>query len=177
MSEAIRLSDEEATRKEQEDLMKAIVKSKSDAAFNKYEVLQMKECSAEITQLLLNSDELTHCRTRVANAGPEFSTQPEFAHGALILVPVTEKEVADAGLHLRPHHIVALPGDREHIVRALNEVKAANPSIQKRPKLKYTTDRSSFSVAANSNGSPRELEDEEDRLLWSSGCFRVFVER
>lgn len=35
-------------------------------------------------------------------------------------------------------------------------------AIQKQPKLKDTNDRASFSVPANSNGSPRELEDEED---------------
>ena len=45
----------------------------------------------------------------------EFDIKPEWAHGALLLVPVTAKEVADAGLHLRVHHIVALPEDREHI--------------------------------------------------------------
>merc|ERR1712129_30786 len=94
------------------------------------------------------------------------------AHGALLLVPVTAKEVADAGLHLRAHHIVALPEDREHINQAL----AAIPRRQKRPKL-VNDCRPSFSAAA-SDGSTRELQDEQEHLCQgASGWFKVTVEK
>ena len=52
--EAIRLSDVEATLKLQQDLVEALMRSKSDAVSNKYELLRLCGCSAEITQQVFN---------------------------------------------------------------------------------------------------------------------------
>ena len=78
---------------------------------------------------------------------------PEWAHGALLLVPVTVKEVTDASLHLRVHHIVLLSEDREPI----NEAIATIPRRQKQLKVVHDC-RTSFSATA-SCGSPQEIAE------------------
>jgi hypothetical protein len=149
-----------------------VMRSKSEAVCNKYEVSRLSGCSAEIAHLLLNSDHLTHCRARVAMAGPEFELQPQWANGALLLVPVTAQEIENEGLHLRAHHIVAMQEDQKHIKEAL----AGMPRSRKRPKL-FDDRRPSFSAAA-SDGSDHKLQDEVDQLgQEATGCFEVVVEK
>ena len=46
--EAIRFSEVEDTQKDQQDLVEAFIRSRSDAVSNKYEVLRLSGCLAEI---------------------------------------------------------------------------------------------------------------------------------
>jgi len=46
---------------------------------------------------------------------------PDWANGALLLVPCTEEGLAESGLELKPHHVIALASDVELIDEALAE--------------------------------------------------------
>ena len=163
-------SEAHAIEQEQQDITEALMRSKVDIPAVKYEILRLSACSADVTHALLHSDELAYCRNRVANAGPEFALQPEWANGALLLVPVTSQEIADAEIHLRAHHIVAKREDVENINTAL----AMIPRRQKRPKLR---DNRPSSSAAASDGSNRNLADATQSALDEGlGFVKVIVE-
>lgn len=56
---------------------------------------------------------------------------PSWACGAILLVPLTEDQVAESGLQLRPHNILALRSDQDSISRALGRLPK-----RKRPQLR-----------------------------------------
>lgn len=167
---ALRESEAHAIQQEQQDVTEALLRSKSDLPAVKYEILRLSACSGEITHTLLHSDKLAWCRNRVANAGAQFALLPEWANGALLLVPVTSQEIADAGIDLHAHHIVAEKGD----VESINAALATIPRRHKRPKLK--DHRPSSSVAA-SDGSNRDLADATQSALDEGlGFVNIIVE-
>ena len=43
---------------------------------------------------------------------------PDWARGAIVLVPLAEKEAKDAGVELRAHHIVIVQEYQSHVERA-----------------------------------------------------------
>ena len=110
------------------------------------------------------------CRNRVANAGAEFDLLPEWANGALLLVPVTCQEIADAGIDLRAHHILAKREDVENINAAL----AMIPRRQNRPKLR---DHRPSTSASASDGSNRDLADATQSAVDEGlGVVKVIIE-
>lgn len=132
---------------------------------NRCQILRLSGCSAEIASTLREADCLAHCCARFDDASPEFEPQPEWAHGALLLVPVKPQEVEEAELELRAHHIIALQGDKECVYEALSTI----PKRHKRPKM--TEDRQG-SVAAT-DGSNGDRNDVEDQVHNARGSFEV----
>lgn len=146
------------------------MRSKADLPAIKYAILRLSACSGDVTHTLLHSDELAYCRNRVANAGAEFALLPEWANGALLLVPVTSQEIADAGIDLHAHHIVAKKED----VESINAALAMIPRRHNRPKLK---DHRPSNSAAASDGSNRDLADATQSALDEGlGFVKVIVE-
>jgi len=56
---------------------------------------------------------------------------PEWARGAVLLVPMTAEQVAEGGLELRFHNVVALESDKERLAEALRDVPR-----KRRPQVK-----------------------------------------
>ena len=56
---------------------------------------------------------------------------PAWSNGAVLLVPLTEKQVQEAGLELKAHHVVALSADRTLVEEAM-----ASLPKRRRPKVK-----------------------------------------
>ena len=56
---------------------------------------------------------------------------PEWACGAILLVPMTAEQVAEAGLALKAHHVVALESDRDCVAEALQGVPCRRRPVVK----------------------------------------------
>ena len=61
--------------------------------------------------MILRSEALSACRARVEGAGCQ--VMPEWACGAILLVPMTAEQVAEAGLALKAHNVWALESDMD----------------------------------------------------------------
>ena len=68
----------------------------------------------------------------VAEAGCEVT--PSWADGAVLLMPLTQVQAEETQLDLRPHHIVALNGDKDRILAALQTLPCRS-----RPKIRNET--------------------------------------
>jgi len=130
IAEALRLSDADALARESEEVSGAVLRSKADRWSADGVVLaRLNFHTPEVLEMLRCSELLAPCRARVAGAGCEPS--PPWAGGALLLVPATEEQIADAGIQLKAHHILMLSADRDLVERALGELPC-----RKRPKVK-----------------------------------------
>merc|ERR1712226_1822601 len=78
---------------------------------------------------LLASEALKACIARVENAGCQ--VRPPWANGALLLVPLTERQLAEESLDLKAHNIMLLASDSERVRVALRKLPR-----RRRPLLK-----------------------------------------
>lgn len=69
-------------------------------------------------ETLCQSELLADCRSRLTSAGCDPS--PAWARGALLLVPCTEEQIAEAGVQLKPHHILMTSADEGLVEKALS---------------------------------------------------------
>jgi hypothetical protein len=129
---AIKLSEEEALTKENEDVLQALLQSKADQAPLSAEgatLFRLTHCSQEISDMLVASPELADCCHRVTSASCE--VRPSWANGALLLLPLTVEQIREAGVKLKAHNIFALISDKVQIELAL-----AGLPHRRRPKVK-----------------------------------------
>merc|ERR1719336_3037491 len=118
MKEALLQSEEEDLQRETRDLHEALLRSKADAWSADGVVLsRLSFHTPDIASSLLNSDALTTCLARVTTAGCE--VHPAWANGALLLVPVTEEQITEAGIQLRAHNIMMLNSDVQLVEQTL----------------------------------------------------------
>jgi hypothetical protein len=117
----------------QQDLQEAIMRDKAEQAPICYDdsvvLFRLTRCSKEISQALSESPALVDPRSRVEDAG--CSVFPDNAHGACLLVPLTDEQLLELSLQLKPHHVLALRTDKPAIVEALRMVPR-----EERPKLR-----------------------------------------
>jgi len=130
LQEALRQSDVEELQREGRDVQEALMRSKADAwSADGVALSRLTFHSPEIALFLLDSHFLAGCRSRVESAGCE--VRPPWANGALLLVPVTEEQIDEADIQLKPHNIVMLNSDVELVAQALAQLPR-----RKRPQLK-----------------------------------------
>lgn len=130
LQQALRRSEEEDLQREGRDVQEALLRSKADAwSAIGVTLLRLTFHSPDITALLLGSCALADCRARVESAGCE--VRPAWANGALLFIPVTEDQTAEADLQLKSHNILMLTSDVQHVQQALAQLPR-----RKRPQLK-----------------------------------------
>jgi len=123
-------SREEDLQSEQAQLHEALLRSKADAwSLDNVILTRLTFHRPEVTAHLLQAKEVESCRARVECAG--CSVQPNLAKGAMLLVPVTEQQIVEADIELKPHNILMLQCDLQFVVEAL-----ARLARRKRPGLK-----------------------------------------
>jgi len=93
-------------------------------------IIRLTENNDKVFSALKESPALRQARERVLEAG--CSVFPKNAHGACVLVPLTDKLVSEIGLRLSTKHIVALRSDKPNIEEALRQ----EVPYKSRPKLK-----------------------------------------
>ena len=133
LSMAVQASEAEAVEAHNAELAKALSLSKLDRGNLSEEqvvVLRLSRRNAEVEETLLHAVELHDLHERLAAAGCRMV--PEWAGGAIFLVPLTQDMIIEADIDdLRPHHVVALQIDVDRLKSALAEV----PS-RRRPTVK-----------------------------------------
>lgn len=92
-------------------------------------ILRLTRCCEKALQALTESPALADARKRVEDAG--CCLFPDRAHGAFLLVPLTDEQLLELGLQLEKYHILALGSDKPAIVEALRKVPPGD-----RPKLR-----------------------------------------
>ena len=80
----------------------------------------MEECIRDVLDVLLQDECLQDVRAQVEEAGCD--VLPDWACGAIVLVPLMEKEARAAGMELRAHHIVIVQEHQVHVERALTAI-------------------------------------------------------
>jgi len=127
LSTALQQSDTEALQLEQQHLQLAVLKSKQDA-FNEeyYELLRLTKVSQDVHKVLLSSDSLAPCCQQVVAAGCE--VQPDWAGGAILLVPMTQDMYKELGWDMRSHHVFLQRKDRSLLEAALNDLPSRKRS-------------------------------------------------
>jgi len=156
--QALQLSEEEDLQRalrEGRDVLEALLLSKADALSADGVVLsRLTFHTPDITAFLTNSDCISDARSRMESAGCEL--HPSWANGALLLVPVMEEQVMEAGIQLKPHNILMLSSDVELVRRALSSLPR-----RKRPRVMPE-------CHADANGnlepSPADLADGTSRV-------------
>lgn len=135
-SAVIEQSPEDKKQEENDELMNAIVRSKTEVVTLSGDgvlLLRLTRMarSSQVLDVLLESPMLDECRQRVIEAGCEVA--PDGSSGAKFFVPVTHvqlEELAAAGFELLDHHILALRTDKELIEQALQSLPR-----KRRPRL------------------------------------------
>jgi len=123
-------SGEEDLQSEQAQLHEALLRSKADAwSLDNVILSRLTFHRPEVTAHLLQAKELASCRVRVE--GPGCSVRPDWAKGAMLLVPVTEQQIVEADIELKPHNVLMLQCDLQFVVEALGRL-----ARRKRPGLK-----------------------------------------
>ena len=92
-------------------------------------LLCLSHTGVKVKDALLKAECLADCRQDVIDAGCE--VHPEWANGAVLLMPLTELQAQDNQLELRPHHVVAFKGDKERVLAALQTLPCRS-----RPKIR-----------------------------------------
>ena len=72
---------------------------------------------------LLEADDLSSCLSRVESAGCQVT--PAWAHGALLLVPVTEQQIMEADINLQAHNILMLSSDEQLVKDTFGQASQA----------------------------------------------------
>eukprot|EP00928_Gymnodinium_smaydae_P057376 TRINITY_DN4062_c0_g1_i1.p1 TRINITY_DN4062_c0_g1~~TRINITY_DN4062_c0_g1_i1.p1 ORF type:complete len:646 (-),score=80.83 TRINITY_DN4062_c0_g1_i1:250-2124(-) len=119
----------ESLQHEQQELQEALLRSKADAWNADGVVLCRLTSHTGIMSYLLESDELAGICSRVWNA--DCSVRPDWAKGALLLVPVTEQQIKEADIDLKAHNILMLSSDMQLVKDVLSRIPK-----RKRPELK-----------------------------------------
>jgi len=149
---ALELSIQAATEEEQAHVAEAVLRSKSDALplnGDGVVILRLTRRSTHIESVLRESPALAACRARVRDA--ECELFPQWANGACLLVPLTEAQVAEAGLELHAHNIIAHAGDQADITSALAEIcNRQRPKV--RPEHQATNQQSATEYHTNASG-------------------------
>ena len=105
-------SEVENLQREQGELQEALLRSKADAWSTDGVVLsRLTFHTPEVTSFLRDTEALSSCRSRVEVAGCEM--RPAWANGALLLVPTTDAEIAEAGIELKAHNIFMLAAEEQ----------------------------------------------------------------
>lgn len=128
--------------------MRACLVSKADVrSHDKVRVMRLTKHTPNTMKHLASSCHLASARSCVESAGCQ--VLPEWANGALLLVPLTPEQLAEADDFCpRPHHIVVLDQDVENICEALRELPRTRKEC--RPKVK---------PEQNPEGAPRGSRD------------------
>lgn len=86
----------------------------------------------EITNALLTSPDLDHCRSMVEEAGCEL--QPDWANGAWILLPMTKEQYDEAQLCTCPYHVIVRKEDEDTLIqvwrKCVPEAKWPKPRME-----------------------------------------------
>jgi len=83
----------------------------------------------DLALLLVHSNNLASCHSRVRIAGCE--VRPAWANGASLLIPVTQEQIAEAGIQLKAYNILMFTSDVQLVEQALRQLPR-----HKQPKLK-----------------------------------------
>merc|ERR1712048_814706 len=83
--------------------------------------LTRKSRSPEVRQAILGSQFTAQAVRSVHDAGCEL--EPEWADGAMLLVPLTEELVCESGIQLTHTHVIAMAGDVENIRQAFKTIR------------------------------------------------------
>lgn len=128
-------SPEEAAKMELEEFNKALANSRADArSADKVKLMRLKGYKQDVMQHLAASSHLEAALQEVLAAGCE--PLPEWANGALLLVPLTPELVAEVDdWSLQPYHIVLRDPQVGSVCEALRQI----PRDQGRPKLDSET--------------------------------------
>lgn len=119
-----------ALRREGADVQEAILRSKADPRSpDGVLVTRLTFHTPEVAAQILGHDAVATCVERVADAGCD--VQPPWAGGAILLVPLTEPQLREAGVSLKAHNIVVLEVDRGRVEEALGSLPR-----RRRPMLK-----------------------------------------
>jgi len=148
----------EALQQESADLTMALLRSKIDTSplnLDGVVVWRLTSCSAEIANTIIRSESLAGCRSRVEDAGCE--VMPEWACGAILLVPMTAEQVMEANLALKAHNLVGLASDRDLVGAALNNPRRRRPQVK--------PEHQAYVTSAERLGSEAKEED-----AGPSGC-------
>jgi hypothetical protein len=128
--DALRQTMEEEIQRENSELQEALLRSKVDVwSADGVTLCRLTFHSPSVMSSLFHSDALAMCCSRVESAGCE--VWPSWANGALLLVPVTEEQVAEAGVQLKTHHILMLASDAQRVKGVLDDLPR-----RRRPQLK-----------------------------------------
>jgi len=114
---------------EQAQLHEALLRSKADSISSDGIMLARLTFHNPDVMAYLQSKELETCRVRVEGSG--CSVRPDWAKGAILLVPVTEQQTVEADIELKPHNILMLHSDLQLVEEALAKLARC-----KRPGLK-----------------------------------------
>lgn len=133
---AVETSDAMETEREAADVLQALQLSKADYLAEAVTLVQLtrQARSAVVTQRLLEAPELEPCLRSVADAGLEL--RPEWAGGALLLVPLTPawlfSQLEAHGQVLRKDNVLIKNGKLEALRAALAKVpKESRPKVGK----------------------------------------------
>jgi len=189
LADALRESDAEATKREDADFAQAFLYSKAYArplSGDDVVVLRLTRRSPHVVTTLLESAVLAGVRERVKEAGCELL--PDWASGALLLIPLTSEQAVEAGLRLRPCNIIVLRSDQSKIEQAVAEL----PNRQ-RPRIRaeYSTTESAVAThegvqtrfhaeGAEMGNESQEvaMDDEDERIeIWVENTFVHFPEQ
>jgi hypothetical protein len=130
LQEAVRQSEDEDLHREMRDVHEAVLRSKADPwSADGVVLLRITFHTPDVISHLLHSPSLADCCSRVNIAGCE--VRPAWASGALLLVPVTEEQIREAGIHLKAHNILMLTSDVKLVAKELSLLPR-----RKRPQLK-----------------------------------------
>ncbi|CAK9029516.1 E3 ubiquitin-protein ligase hecd-1 [Durusdinium trenchii] len=122
-------------------------------------VLRLSHSNSQVKNVLLTSKELDDCRRDVAEDGCEVT--PEWANGAILLVPLTQEQARQARLELRSHHVVIFPGDKGRLLNALGALPC-----RQRPRIRG--DEATEDVQAHmAEGLEEGLVLRVDRTFWT----------
>jgi hypothetical protein len=107
---------------EQAELQEALLKSKADARnADGVVIMRLTAHSSQIKRHLLDADCLQTCFENVRSA--DCDVCPDWANGAIMLVPLTQDQVVEADIVLQPHNIVCLSDHVTLVEQALKQLR------------------------------------------------------
>jgi hypothetical protein len=110
--------DAETIEEYSAQVQEAVLRSKVEASRGlDVLLLSLSGHTPDVKKRILESPDLAEARTRVAEESCQLA--PEWANGALLLVPLRQDQALEARMELRPHHVVILQRDRQAIESTL----------------------------------------------------------
>ena len=118
-----------ALQRESAEVQEALLRSKADPRSpDGVLVTRLTFHTPEIAARILAHDAVAECVEKVADAGCD--VQPKWACGAILLVPLTNTQLCEAGVQLKAHNIVVLQAELGRVEEALRSLPR-----RKRPML------------------------------------------